>query len=435
MSHSIGEQLRQAREAKKLSLEQVSLATRIRLPYLQALEEDDFERLPSLAQARGFLRTYAGFLNINLDDLEYVPAVKSEEKSAEAENSPAVPLASSLEDQAQAIFNEIGAQLRRQREILGISPEDVERDTRLRIRYIKALESGRIDELPSPVQARGMLSNYANFLGMNPDPILLQFADGLQASLAARQAVRAQTQPVKKKAAPRRTSLIRRLVPLDMLLASLLLLIIGGVVVWGIFKISSLQSEETPEVTAPSIADILTMRTETPTPALTSTAIVILPSALPPQETAQSTPDLTEVLPELEGTSALAQSLSTATATLPPFPLSAVQVYVVVRQRAWMQVVVDGKSEFAGRVMPGSAFLFSGKERVEILTGNGAALNIYFNQVDQGPLGMFGEVVYRVYTPEGVLAPTPTITLTSSPTTTPAVTLTPTMTPTETLIP
>lgn len=43
---SIGTQLRQAREAQSLSLDQAAQTTHIRLHYLEALEADQFESLP-----------------------------------------------------------------------------------------------------------------------------------------------------------------------------------------------------------------------------------------------------------------------------------------------------------------------------------------------------------------------------------------------------
>src|SRR3989337_4257755 len=65
MTETIGRQLRQAREERNLTLEQVAQATHIRLHYLEALERGDFSRLPSKAQGRGFLRAYAGYLGLN----------------------------------------------------------------------------------------------------------------------------------------------------------------------------------------------------------------------------------------------------------------------------------------------------------------------------------------------------------------------------------
>ena len=66
---TIGEQLKLAREARKLTIKQVVLATRVRAHYLQAMEIDDFSAMPSAAQARGFLRLYADFLGLDADSL------------------------------------------------------------------------------------------------------------------------------------------------------------------------------------------------------------------------------------------------------------------------------------------------------------------------------------------------------------------------------
>lgn len=67
MSESIGNKLKAARESRRLTIEQAAEATRIRVPYLQALEKDDFSAMVSAAQGRGFLRLYADFLGLNLD--------------------------------------------------------------------------------------------------------------------------------------------------------------------------------------------------------------------------------------------------------------------------------------------------------------------------------------------------------------------------------
>jgi hypothetical protein len=79
-------------------------------------------------------------------------------------------------------------------------------------------------------------------------------------------------------------------------------------------------------------------------------------------------------------------------------------------------VLVDGEVTFEGRVVPGSAYQYSGEDKVEILTGNGAAIQVFFNQQDLGPMGLLGEVVHQVFTRQGVQTPTPTITITASPT-------------------
>ena len=60
-----GEQLRAAREAKGLTLEDVERATRIRAKYLAALENNDHKVMVSPVQARGFLKNYAEHLGLD----------------------------------------------------------------------------------------------------------------------------------------------------------------------------------------------------------------------------------------------------------------------------------------------------------------------------------------------------------------------------------
>jgi len=63
-----GAGLRQAREARKLSLEDVALSTKIGVRFLKALEEEQFDKLPGGVFARSFTRAYARELGLNEQD-------------------------------------------------------------------------------------------------------------------------------------------------------------------------------------------------------------------------------------------------------------------------------------------------------------------------------------------------------------------------------
>ena len=69
MFESIGQRLKKERIARFLTLEKASEATHIRIVFLQALENDDFSVMPSAAQGRGFLRNYAEYLELNIDEM------------------------------------------------------------------------------------------------------------------------------------------------------------------------------------------------------------------------------------------------------------------------------------------------------------------------------------------------------------------------------
>ncbi len=442
MTDTVGQKLQKARQARSLSLEQAAHATHIRLHYLKALEEGDLRVLPSPAQVRGFLRAYAGFLGLDaqelLEDLgNEFPALSSVAPTLPSRDGQKSDLVST---QAEAIFAEIGETLRQHRELLGLSLEDAERHTHLRTHYLEALEAGNLRGLPSPVQGRGMLNNYAQFLGLDPEPLLLRFAEGLQARLVAQRARLPQAKPKAARPAASRApaSPLRRFLSGEFLFAGAVILFLAGFVLWGTWRVNAMRSQAaraTATPTARSIADVLLSSptgAPSPSPAAREPAHTsTLPAGLAGEPASPAPPE----------TAGATQTI-TGTLSAPPFPAQGdapIQVHLLVRQRAWMRVTVDDRVEFTGRVTPGSAYTYQGRERVEILASNGAALQIYYNQTDLGILGSFGEVVMRIFTLEGVQTPTATLTFTPLPTTpatptpagaaTPAPASTPTPTP------
>lgn len=65
---TVGEILATARIRKKITLEQVEKATRIRAKFLEAIEKDQFEKLPPGTFTKGFIKNYATFLGISPEE-------------------------------------------------------------------------------------------------------------------------------------------------------------------------------------------------------------------------------------------------------------------------------------------------------------------------------------------------------------------------------
>jgi cytoskeleton protein RodZ len=61
----IGNSLREARTRRSIDFPQAEQATKIRVRYLRALEDERFEQLPSQTYVKGFLRTYADYLGLD----------------------------------------------------------------------------------------------------------------------------------------------------------------------------------------------------------------------------------------------------------------------------------------------------------------------------------------------------------------------------------
>jgi transcriptional regulator with XRE-family HTH domain len=81
----LGSVLREAREARGLTLENATAETRIPKKYLQAMEEGRFRALPTPVHARGYLRNYAKYLGLDPN-----PLLESYEM--QSDQVPAVPI-------------------------------------------------------------------------------------------------------------------------------------------------------------------------------------------------------------------------------------------------------------------------------------------------------------------------------------------------------
>lgn len=580
MTQTIGQKLKHAREAENLTLEQVFEAIRIRIPYLRALEEDDLSAMPSPVQARGYLRNYADFLGLNVEQLleemrsekktsdeiigpadlteqpapptpepgsvspaaplstpepepvaqiesqpevlpaqDEIPVIKPKttrrkktdsqsaaeptitkrrgRKKAEPEVAPepgpapivepqpevaAEPLfpvepepaaepvvvAETVEPQPQPeptvqpdvneglwqtwlnrigsvisarktrqdesqpqetdqqvetvepenlqpsnvptetetnskestrIFKEIGVELRTRRELLSLNLAEVEQNTRVKAHYLEALEHGEMDDLPSTVQTRGMLSNYATFLDLDVDALLLRYADALQARHREKNPQRPPRQPGTPITAnlPNLTNFIAG----DMIFGVGIAILLVGFSIWGVSRVMTLQSERDVEPTAPSISEVLLASPEV-------SAVTATPTIEEIQIPGQ--PTETVVIPTLSGN-------------------ANVQINLVAVERTYMRVSVDGKIKFDGRVLPGNAYPFDAQDQVEVLVGSGAAIRVVYNGKDLGFLGMFGQVVNNIYRVDEIITPTIAPTVTSTNTLTPTATLPPTRTP------
>ena len=538
---TIGQRLKAAREEKNLTLEKVFQAIRIRVNYLQALEDDDLSVMPSPVQARGYLRNYAEYLGLDLDQIleevrlsqrnaggiitpddstvqptssapepdfpqeatplppptidsvqtaetqpepikpkrrgrkkvepepvvepqpevveepvpqpepvieQFVEAQKEEPahpditdnlwqtwlnristaisrqparkpESVTEEPEPVdqqevpelqpEPISTNVQlstidslniQPSDAIFKEIGAQLRERRETLSLHLDEVERNTHVKAHYLEALELGAMDRLPSTVQTRGMLSNYASFLDMDVDAVLLRFADALQAGHRERNPQR----PTRKQGQPITANMpaLRNFIAGDMIFGVGMAVLLAGFVIWGINRVLTLQSLEDIQPTAPSISDVLLA---SPDPSL----FTATPTLLPVEEFA------TEATP---------------TIIIPTININVrVQVNLVAVERTYVRVIVDGEVVFEGRVIPGNAYLYEAEEQVEVLVGSGAAVRIVYNGRDLGLMGTFGQIVNNIYRANEIVTPTALPSSTPVNTFTPSPTLRPTNTP------
>ncbi|MCS1351239.1 RodZ family helix-turn-helix domain-containing protein [Mechercharimyces sp. CAU 1602] len=85
--------------------------------------------------------------------------------------------------------DEIGLRLRRAREAMGLSVEELAEQTRIQPSELMIIEEGRFEELPSPFYARSYLRSYANAVGVEPQTVLRQYR------VSEQQRIRGESEP------------------------------------------------------------------------------------------------------------------------------------------------------------------------------------------------------------------------------------------------
>lgn len=315
------------------------------------------------------------------------------------------------------MLESIGEMLRAAREARGWTLDEVERVIHIRARYLAALEAGDLQAMPSMLQARGFLRNYAQHLGLKPDQVLEQLDEALKPAKRrllsfgsrnrtenTRATVDTSTTP--PAAAPGRVTVnspssplaaarrLRRLFTPDLIIAFVAIVVVAGFLIWGGLRLAN-------TVLNPS--------------AITPTAEVLGPTA-----TLAASPTL------------IANITPTATLPGPGLSFTNVQLTLVIEKRTFIRVITDGTLAFEGIVLPEEKREFIGVALVEVTTGDGDSVRIILNQQDLGLMGASGEVVSRQFVPSGMITLTPTITFTPSLTFTPSETPTLTPIPTET---
>ncbi|MGQ9556827.1 MAG: helix-turn-helix domain-containing protein [Desulfurispora sp.] len=258
----------------------------------------------------------------------------------------------------------VGLKLRQARERLGLSLEDAENATKIRRKYLEALENEAYQQLPGTVYARGFLRNYARYLGL-PGEEMVQEMDrslaptGLPGEQSgAREAEPAETRR-KQRPAERRPKAggsqepAARPVRLRtwIALAGAVLVLLGG---WALYA----AWQPGKPVPAP-----------TPPVAQKGDKSTLPPSVSPP--------------------------------SVNPAPEGVDLVLNVTDSRSWMQVVVDGREEFTGILQAGEMKQFRGQERIYVKLGNAGVVQVQYNGRNLGVLGGVGQVIKREFTSTG----------------------------------
>lgn len=373
---ALGALLHEAREERAYTLEEAEMRTRIRVKYLVALEQGDLSVLPSATHARGFLRNYAQFLQLDVDTIvDRFAALTGEHPGSvttvTAEPRPPAPPPSQMSaSPAEAPGSEQQA-----------APSPSPR----RATYVPP--SQRV----GPSAPAGLAGQPGPSDAGHPETKPRRPGSGV----FARPARRADKPPTARPVAPPEPAAPPkpgRFWQSNLFTAAVLLLGFIVIIWWSSTRLSTISVDQ------------------------------IVPTA-----------EGSQLLEEFAA-SATAESTPTFAPTSTSLPQAGPQIFnrvlltINVEQRSWVRITVDGEIVFQGQVVAGTILQYEGQETIVVRAGNAQALSVTYNGNDIGVLGERGEVVERTFTVAGQITPTSTPTVTNTPTLVP--TATPRVSPT-----
>lgn len=302
-------------------------------------------------------------------------------------------------------MDELGHILREARETKGLTLQEAQAETRISNRYLEALENGDYDRLPTPVHVRGFLRNYARFLGLDPQPLLDRYEYG-QGNRPKKKVEPLVEQPVVGKPLKEpptdqpffdpvnmevdtgygrfrdgnRSEAILRLVIIAALIG---LIYLAGQRFLPLLTGNGDGTEQLTEDIQNAVQNLLNQAE--PTPALEATPD-LSPSGV---ITSTSRNDFTT-----------GNTLPTPLPTRPLLPATMEQILldIIITERAWMEVTIDGDVVFSGIARPGDTYQWTAEDEAKILTGNAIGVDVSINGTTLGPLGGRGQNVEETWT-------------------------------------
>ena len=243
----------------------------------------------------------------------------------------------------------IGEKLRNAREENGITLAEVENETKIRRKYIIALENEDFDVLPGKVYVKGFLRNYARFLGVDGDDLVNEYEDLFS---------RPEVEPVMEKLTP--TNFEKPVKSRRGLLVVVAVLFVGFMFYW----LGSAATAPWDDIAGEDREQNM-------------------PAGEDNRGVGEQDPAIGEQDPVTPG--------------IDPAQRGVNVVLQVTDKDCWMQVVVDDSSAFEGLVGPGITKEFRGDNSIWLKLGDAGAVRVLVNGSDYGFLGERGRVVTRSF--------------------------------------
>lgn len=293
-------------------------------------------------------------------------------------------------------MNELGQLLREAREANGASLAEAEAQTRIRQKFIAAMEAEAWDTLPNEVTARGFLRKYANYLRLDEEAIVAQFQERTKAPAPQPEFAALAERDVDYRPIEMNLSHVeRRSIPWGWIGAALVVVaLVAAALYLYFYQPNFIANLVALPRSLPNPSDVIALEpTATPTATVEINRVTATPTPTQQGQAAAATP-----VPASGG--AATTQVATATVVATPTtvasdsqPVQQMALDFEVLARSWVRLMVDDRVVLEAVLEPGQQGAWEASDAVVLRTGNAAGLLIRLNGQEYTDLGGPGEVV------------------------------------------
>lgn len=295
----------------------------------------------------------------------------------------------------------VGSRLKKAREKLGLSIDDIKNKSKIKKNYLLALENDNFEKLPGEVYTKVYIRGYAKIVGIEPQDILTEYENEKNNANKINKANTKKTGKSKKN----NVHILNR----DHIFRSVLGIILILIVVllsYNIFfrteqnenNTSAIEQEnviiqQEDKKSTHDIKELAQEKIEENNEEKINTEQDNLNDGEFNSEDKQSEEVKDEKqIEEMNKTQKVDQNQTEQSSLIED---TSKELKIIATDKSWLSITVDGDLKFQGFINADEVMTYSGNENIRIKIGNGIAVKVEFEGELLGPFGKSGEVIVR----------------------------------------
>jgi len=292
----------------------------------------------------------------------------------------------------------LGEYLRAEREVRGISLEQISADTRISMDMLRAIEQGNVEQLPAPVLIKGFLKAYAEKIGLDPEEVVVKYQNVIEEAGDHQEGIEKFHQRLQPESSNKKL----------LVLVIALTLLTGLIIFW--YRPSSVRQQSTSpspgEFVSPTAVDQRAVKSD-PDSGINRAKSAQSSNRTQDELMTGSEPDSTQLggqdtsaastaveVSKIGGGSDYPSGESAQKEEIFSSDQSPYLLRVEAAETTWIRISTDEAEEHEYLLQAGEQLTWRASSSYKLLIGNAGGIQLYLNDEPLKRLGEIGQVVY-----------------------------------------